>query len=50
MCGFVGDVVGGVVDAIGSVAEFVVDNALPCQQSADQLCEWEYGWNQRLQF
>lgn len=28
-CGFVGDVVGGVVDAIGSVAEFVVDNALP---------------------
>jgi len=29
MCGFVGDIVGGVVDVIGSVAEFVVDNALP---------------------
>jgi len=28
-CGFVGDIVGGVVDVIGSVAEFVVDNALP---------------------
>ena len=29
MCGFVGDVLGGIVDVIGSVAEFVVDNALP---------------------
>jgi len=29
MCGFVGDIIGGVVDVIGSVAEFVVDNALP---------------------
>jgi len=28
-CGFVGDVIGGVVDAIGSVASFVIDNALP---------------------
>jgi hypothetical protein len=28
-CGFVGDIVGGVVDVIGSVAEFVVENALP---------------------
>jgi len=29
MCGFVGDIVGGVVDAIGSVVEAVIDNALP---------------------
>jgi hypothetical protein len=29
MCGFVGDIVGGVVDAIGSVVEAVVKNALP---------------------
>jgi hypothetical protein len=29
MCGFVGDIIGGVVDVIGSVAEFVIDNALP---------------------
>jgi hypothetical protein len=29
MCGFVGDVIGGIVDVIGSVAEFVIDNALP---------------------
>lgn len=27
--GFVGDLVGGVVDVVGSVAEFVIDNALP---------------------
>jgi hypothetical protein len=29
MCGFVGDIFGGIVDVIGSVAEFVIDNALP---------------------
>lgn len=29
MCGFVGDIIGGVVDVIGSVAEFVIDNAFP---------------------
>jgi hypothetical protein len=29
MCGFVGDIIEGVVDVIGSVAEFVIDNALP---------------------
>jgi hypothetical protein len=29
MCGFVGDVIGGVVDVIGSVVEVVIDNALP---------------------
>ena len=29
MCGFVGDVIDSVVDVIGSVAEFVIDNALP---------------------
>ena len=29
MCGFVGDIVGGVIDAIGSVVEAVIDNALP---------------------
>jgi hypothetical protein len=29
MCGFVGDIVGGVVDAIGSVVEVIIDNALP---------------------
>ena len=28
-CGFVGDIIGGVVDVIGSVAEYVIDNALP---------------------
>jgi hypothetical protein len=29
MCGFVSDIFEGVVDVIGSVAEFVIDNALP---------------------
>jgi len=29
MCGFVGDIIGGVVDVIGSIVEVVIDNALP---------------------
>jgi phage-related protein len=29
MCGFIGDIIGGVVDVLGSIAEFVIDNALP---------------------